>query len=41
MQPKQIKPIFCDPDVKSYLEALHKRFNVVTIDEAANNFDFI
>ena len=41
MHPKQTKPILCDPDVKSYLEALRKRFSVVTIDKAANNFAFI
>ena len=41
IQPKQVKPMLCDPDVKSYLEALHKRFVVVTIDKAANNFTFI
>ena len=41
IQPKQAKPMLCDPDVKSYLEALHKRFVVVTIDKAANNFTFI
>ena len=33
--------ILRDPDVKSYLESLHKRFVVVTIDKAENNFVFI
>ena len=41
MQSKQTKPVLCDPDVISYLEALHKRFVVVTIEKAANNFVFI
>ena len=38
---KQTKPIFCDPDAKSYQEALHKRFAVITLVKAANNFPFI
>ena len=41
MQPKQTNPILCDSDVKSYLEALHKRFVAVTVDKATNNFAFI
>ena len=40
IQPKQTKPILCGPDVKSYLEALHKRFVFVTIDKVATNFAF-
>ena len=40
-QPKQIKPILCDTDNKSYLEALHRRYSVVTIDKVANNFAFM
>ena len=31
IQPKQTKPISCDPDVISSLETLHKRFAAVTI----------
>ena len=38
IQPKQAKPILCDPEVISYLETLHKRFVAVTIDKPANNF---
>ena len=41
MQAKQTKPIFCDPDVTSYLESLNKHFVSVTIVKAANNFVFI
>ena len=41
MQPKQTKPILCDPDVKSYLEALRKRFSIVTTHKTANNFAFM
>ena len=26
IQPKEAKPILCDPDIKSYREALHKSF---------------
>ena len=37
MQPKQTKSILSDPDVKSYLEALRKRFVIVTIEKASNN----
>ena len=40
-QAKQAKPTLCDPDIRSYLAALHKRFVVATIDKAANNFAFI
>ena len=38
---KQTQPVLCDPDVKSYLEALHKCFIIVTIDKAANYYAFI
>ena len=41
IQLKQTKPMLCDPDAKSYPGALHKRFVIVTIDKAANNFTFI
>ena len=39
IQPRQTKPILRDPDVKSYLDALHNRF--IIIDKSANNFAFI
>ena len=32
-----MKPILCDPDVKSNLQALHEHFAVVIIENAANN----
>ena len=35
------KPILCDPDGKSYLDALLNCFIVVTIDKAGNDFAFI
>ena len=38
---KETKPVLCQPDVKSYLELLHKKFVIVTIDKASNNFAFI
>ena len=41
IQPKQAKPIFCNPDVISSLETLHKGCIVVTICKSANNFAFI
>ena len=41
IQSKQTKPILCDPDVQSYLEALQKRFLVVTIDKDAKNYVFV
>ena len=40
IQSKLTKQILCDSDVKSQLEALHKCFDVVTIDKAGNNFAF-
>ena len=33
--------ILCDPDVKSYLERLRKRFVGITIDKSVKNFAFI
>ena len=41
MQPRQTKSILSDPDVKSYLEALRKRFAIVTIEKASKQFGFI
>ena len=38
IQPKKTKPVLCNTDAISYLEALRKGFAVVTIDEAENNF---
>jgi hypothetical protein len=41
-QPNQIvKPILDDPEVKEYLENLHKHFVIVPIDKASNNFSVI
>ena len=40
-QRKQIKPILCDPFVKSFPEALRKHFVVVAINQPANDFAFI
>ena len=34
-------PTLSDPEVKSYLEDMHRRFVIVPIDKAANNFVFI
>ena len=41
IQRKQIKPTLCDPFVKSFPEALRKRFVVVAINQPANDFAFI
>ena len=41
IQSKQIKPILYDPDVISYLEALHEHFVVVTIEKAAKEIAVI
>ena len=41
LTPQNTKPVLKDPDVKSYLESLHKKYVIVTIDKAANNFAFI
>ena len=35
------KPTLSDPEVLEYLKQLHRRFVIVTIDKAANNFAFI
>ena len=35
IQPRQTKPILCNPDVRLYLEALHNRFVVVAMDNFA------
>ena len=40
IKPKHDSMIY-DPDVKSYLEAIYKRFDVVIRDKNANNFTFI
>lgn len=41
IQPKQTKQVLCDAEVKLYLKVLYKRFVVVTIVKAANNFAII
>ena len=41
IQLKQTKPVLCDFDVKSYPEALHKRFVVVITYKGGNYFAFI
>ena len=38
---QQTNPVLSDPEVKSYLENLHRRFVIVPIDKASNNFAFI
>ena len=38
IKPKQAKPVLSDPDVKKHLEELHRKFVLVTIDKASNNF---
>ena len=40
-KPHQTKPTLLDPDVEEYLNCLQKKFVIVTIDKAANNFAFI
>ena len=39
--PSPTKPTLHDPEVIVYLEQLHRRFVIVPIDKAANNFAFI
>ena len=39
--PSQRKHTLQDPNVKQYLDNLHNKFVIVTIDKAANNFAFI
>ena len=39
--PSSTKPTLHDPEVIVYLEQLHRRFVIVSIDKAANNFAFI
>ena len=41
LTPKSTKPTLKDPDVISYLENLQRKFVIVTIDKASNNFAFI
>ena len=40
-KPESSKPVLHDHEVKQYLENLHNKFVIVTIDKAANNFAFI
>ena len=35
------KPILSDPDVLAYLSTLHRKYVIVPIDKASNNFAFI
>ena len=39
--PSATKPALNNPEVIAYLEQLHRRFVIVPIDKAANNFAFI
>ena len=39
--PELIKPVLKDPEVRAYLDDLHKKFVVVPIDKAANNVAII
>ena len=41
MKRQWIMPTLSDPEVKSYLKDMHRRFVIVPIDKAANNFAFI
>ena len=41
IKPEMTKPVLCDPEVITYLQSLHERFVIVTIDKAANNYAFI
>ena len=41
LKPQWTMPTLSDPEVKSYLEDMHRRFVIVPIDKAANNFAFI
>ena len=38
---KKRSPILKDPDVRAYLKDLQKKFVIVTVDKASNNFAFI
>lgn len=40
-KPSQTKPVLSDPIVQNYLEELQRRFVIVPIDKAANNFAFV
>ena len=39
--PSPTRPVLSDPEVISYLEQLHRRFVIVPVDKAANNYAFI
>lgn len=41
MKQNQAKPALCYDEVKTYLESLHERFVVFTINKAANNYALI
>ena len=41
IKPLNTRPVLKDPEVTQYLEQLHRRFVIVPIDKASNNFAFI
>ena len=41
IKPKETKPELSDPDVKKHLDKLPRKFVIVTIGKASNNFYFI
>ena len=41
IKPNVTKPALKDPEVIQYLEQLHRRFVIVPIDKASNNYAFI
>ena len=41
MKQHQTKPVLFDDEVKTYFESLHRRFIIVKIDKAANNYALI
>ena len=41
MKQHQTKQVLCSDKVKSYLESLHRRFAIVTIDKAAKKYVLI
>ena len=38
--PNVTKPVLKDPEVQQYLESLHRKFVIINIDKASNNFAF-
>ena len=41
IKPSFTQPILCDPHILGYLAALHRKYAIVPIDKASNNFAFI